>query len=212
MTKMILSLLAAAGLMLTAAPSIANAEMAAPAPVLALGKPAPDFAAKDISGADQSLAQHKGKIVVLEWTNPECPFVEKHYSKGNMQQLQKDLTKDGDLVWISINSSAAGKEGHLTADEAKKNIADGGAAPSAYIIDDTGAIGKLYSAKTTPHMFVIDKDGALVYEGAIDDNDRPDPAVIKDSKNYVTAAVASLRKGEKIEIAQTKPYGCGVKY
>lgn len=175
------------------------------------GKPAPDFTAKDTNGVEHTLSGFKGKIVVLEWTNPECPYVKKHYEPKNMQTLQKDYTDKG-VVWISINSSAEGKQGHQTNEAANKYMADVGSAATARIADADGAIGKLYGAKTTPHMFVIDKDGNIAYHGAIDDNDSANPADAATAKNHVKAALDSLLTGTPVETAQTNPYGCSVKY
>lgn len=178
------------------------------APVI--GMPAPLFTGTDSNGKEQKLSDYKGKIVVLEWTNPQCPFVKKHYGDKSMQGLQAKYTGK-DVVWLSINSSAKDLEGSQTAEEANKYMTDQGSKPTARILDPNGTIGKLYAAKTTPHMFVIDKNGVLVYEGAIDDNDSPDPAD-KATKNYVSDAIDLLQAGKKVETAQTRPYGCSVKY
>ena len=184
-------------------------------PVLAaapeIGKPAPDFTATDSNGKEVKLSDFKGKIVVLEWNNPECPYVKKHYESSNMQKLQASETAKG-ATWLSINSSADGKQGHLTGETANKYVADTSAKPSAYLLDANGEIGKAYDAKTTPHMFVIDKDGNLAYEGAIDDNDSANKEDAAGAKNYVVAAVDALAAGKPVETSKTKPYGCGVKY
>ncbi len=176
-----------------------------------VGKPAPDFTATAIDGSTVTLSAYKGKPVVLEWTNHECPFVAKHYGSGNMQKTQKAAVEGG-AVWLSIVSSAPGKEGHVTPEEAKKIVADTGALATARILDEKGEIGKLYGAKTTPHMFVIDKDGTLVYAGAIDDKPSTDPKTVEGAKNYVTAALDDLAAGRPVQTAQTEAYGCGVKY
>ena len=176
-----------------------------------IGKPAPEFMAQDTNNQHVMLSDLKGKTVVLEWTNAECPFVKKHYDGGNMQTLQTEATKDG-VVWISINSSAKDKEGNVTANEANKIIAEKKAAPTHLILDEKGEIGKLYGAKTTPHMFVIDKAGTLVYAGAIDDKATADKADIATSKNYVREALADLKAGKPVTTKSTNPYGCGVKY
>ncbi|MFA7277334.1 MAG: redoxin family protein [Pseudobdellovibrionaceae bacterium] len=176
-----------------------------------VGKPAPDFTALDTNGKSVTLSGLKGHPVVLEWTNHQCPFVVKQYGSGNMQALQKEATADG-VTWISIVSSAEGKEGSTSAEEANKIVADQKASPTHKILDSKGEIGHLYGAKTTPHMFVVDKDGVLAYAGAIDDNDSFDPATVKDAKNYVRAALADLKDGKAVETASTNPYGCGVKY
>lgn len=176
-----------------------------------IGKPAPDFTATAIDGTTVTLSAYKGKAVVLEWTNHECPFVVKHYGSGNMQNLQKAAV-GSDVVWISIVSSAPGKEGYTTREQAQKIVADSGAAASARILDEKGDIGHLYGAKTTPHMFVIDKDGFVAYMGAIDDKPSTDPATVAGAKNYVTAALEDLAAGRAVQTAQTEAYGCGVKY
>jgi peroxiredoxin len=176
-----------------------------------VGKPAPEFMMDDTKGEHVMLSAYKGKTVVLEWTNPDCPFVHKHYDGGNMQALQKEATADG-VVWISIDSSAKGKEGNYSADELNKIYADKKANFSNLLIDETGTIGELYGAKTTPHMFVINKDGTLVYAGAIDDKSGTDKEETKTAKNYVRAALSDLKAGKPIETPSTNPYGCGVKY
>lgn len=192
---------------LTLIPLTTTAAYAAPK----VGEMAPEFTATDTNGKTVSLSEFKGKTVVLEWTNPDCPFVKKHYDGGNMQSLQTTATADG-VVWIAINSSAKGKEGNYSATELNKIYADKKSAQTHLIIDETGTIGTLYAAKTTPHMFVIDKDGKLAYAGAIDDNSSADKADIATSKNYVTAAIADLKAGKAVETSSTNPYGCGVKY
>lgn len=176
-----------------------------------VGKPAPAFDVQDINGKEQSLAQYQGKIVVLEWTNPDCPFVRKHYGSGNMQKLQQ-YALGKSVIWLSINSGAAGKEGSLDAAGAKAKIASTGAHETAYILDPEGALGKLYGAKATPHMFVIDPKGTLVYAGAIDDKPTPDPDDIKTADNYVKDAIDALLAGQPIKVSQTRAYGCSVKY
>lgn len=175
------------------------------------GQPAPAFDVKDIDGKDESLAQYKGKIVVLEWNNPQCPFVKKHYGSHNMQDLQQWALDKG-VIWLSINSGAPGKEGYMDADAAKTEIAKVGAHETAYIIDADGSLGKLYGAKATPHMFVVDEQGNLAYAGAIDNQPTADPADIKTADNYVKDAVSSLLTGKQIAVAQTRAYGCSVKY
>ena len=193
---------------LTATTLLATASFAAN-----VGEPAPAFKGTDvISGKEVSNATLKGKTAVLEWTNPGCPFVKKFYGAGAMQKFQAAAVKDG-VVWVSVNSSAAGKEGHLKdAAEAKASIAEHKHASSHYVLDHDGAIGKAFGAKTTPHMYVIDKDGKLVYQGAIDSDNSPDPAAIPKATNYVTAALAELKAGKPVTKATTQPYGCFVKY
>ncbi len=176
-----------------------------------VGEKAPEFSLVDHNGKAHKLADFKGKYVVLEWFNHECPFVKKHYSVGNMQKLQKEYTGKN-VVWLSIISSAKGKQGHLTAEQAKAKYKELGMAATAILLDESGAAGKAYSAKVTPHMYVINPEGVLVYNGAIDSNDSSDSKDIATSTNYVTDALTASLKGEKIKMAQSKPYGCGVKY
>jgi peroxiredoxin len=193
---------------LTATTMLATAAFAAD-----VGKPAPAFSATDvITGKTVSNETLKGKIAVLEWNNFGCPFVKKFYSAGAMQKFQAAATKDG-VVWVTVNSSAAGKEGHLKdATEAKAAIAEQKNAASHYLLDHNGAIGKAFGAKTTPHMFVIDKDGKLAYQGAIDSDSSPDASAIAGATNHVTAALAELKAGKAVTTASTQPYGCSVKY
>ena len=176
-----------------------------------VGKPAPDFALSDQNGQTQSLNGYRGKIVVLEWTNHECPYVKKHYDSGNMQALQKEMTAQG-IVWLSVVSSAEGKQGFTDGTAARTVFEQAGAAATVRLLDFDGAVGKLYGAKTTPHMFVIDKDGALAYAGAIDDAPSADPATTAHAHNYVRAAVADLTAGMPVKTPITNPYGCSVKY
>ena len=176
-----------------------------------IGKPAPDFMAKDIHGNDVKLSDYIGKNVILEWTNHECPYVIKHYDTNNMQSAQKTAT-DGGAVWLTIASSAKGKQGYTSAEEAKNIIEQTGAKPTTRIIDASGEIGQLFSAKTTPHMFVIDVEGNLAYAGAIDSNSSPRIETVEGANNYVLAALDSLAAGEPVEPAQTAPYGCSIKY
>lgn len=177
------------------------------------GSAAPDFTATDsISGKTFSLADFKGKHVVLEWTNFGCPFVKKYYSKGDMQQLQHAAAKDG-VVWITINSSAKGMEGHLADDAAAKQaLTERKASPAHFVRDETGAIGKPYAAKTTPHMYVIDTKGTLVYQGAIDSKPSAAQSDIANATNYVSQALAELKAGKPVSVPSTQPYGCSVKY
>ena len=175
------------------------------------GAAAPDFTLTDSAGKKQSLSEYKGKVVVLEWINFDCPFVKKHYNSGNMQKLQDKYTKDG-VVWLSINTSVAGgKGGHYVSDEVNAKLKQLKAHPTAYLQDD-GTVGKLYGATCTPHMFVIDKTGTLVYAGAIDDKDTADAADVKTAHNYVAAALDAQLSGKPIAVSSTKPYGCHVHY
>jgi peroxiredoxin len=176
-----------------------------------VGAPAPEFSAKDALGKTHNLKDYKGKHVVLEWYNKDCPYVKKHYNSGNMQKLQNTYGKKG-VVWLTLISSKPGAQGHLAPKEAAVNAKKAKLASKALLLDSDGQVGKLYDAKVTPHMFVINPDGLLVYNGAIDDNDSSDPKVISDSKNFVAAALDASMKGEKIAVASSTPYGCGIKY
>ena len=175
------------------------------------GEPAPDFKLSDTEGSWHSLSNYRGQFVVLEWFNPECPFVQKHYGSGNMQELQEDA-EDEDVIWFTINSSALGKQGHLTAETGRAVIEAEDAEPTALLLDPEGVVGRLYGAKTTPHMFIIDPEGVLIYQGAIDDRPTANPADIKGAVNYVQLALDQALGGEPVEAAETQPYGCSVKY
>jgi len=176
-----------------------------------IGSPAPDFSAMDTNGKTQTLSQYKGKYVVLEWTNPECPFVHKHYDSGNMQKLQKDYTSKG-IVWLSINSSAAGNQGNYTPEKWNQIVKEKGAAPTAVLLDPDGKIGKTYAAKTTPHIFIINPDGKLIYEGGIDSIASSDQSDIQKATNYVRVALDESMSGKPVTTPTSKPYGCSVKY
>lgn len=178
---------------------------------LSINQPAPDFTAVDSYGKTHSLSQYRGKTVVLEWTNHDCPYVRKHYQSGNMQSLQKAATGDG-VVWLSIISSAPGKQGHVSATRANELTSKRNASPSAVILDENGDIGRLYAAKTTPHMYVIDPDGILVYMGGIDSIPSSNQDDIDRATNYVRVALQSLSNGKPIAENVTRPYGCSVKY
>ena len=175
------------------------------------GAAATDFTLTDTSGASHKLSDFKGKTVVLEWVNHGCPFVVKHYSPGNMQGLQAESTGKG-VVWLSICSSAEGKQGYYTAEGWQKLNAEKGGKATAILLDPEGTVGKLYGAKTTPHMYVINAEGTLVYQGAIDDKPSTDSDDIPGAKNYVKAALDEVLAGQPVTTGQTKPYGCGVKY
>jgi peroxiredoxin len=176
-----------------------------------VGTAAPDFSLKDTKGQSHSLSQYKGKTVVLEWFNPECPFVKKHYGSDNMQKLQKEFTDKG-VVWLTIDSSAEGMEGYITADQANKIMTQWKTHQTALLLDPDGVAGKAYGAKNTPDMIVINPEGKIVYEGAIDSKASPNPADIPASTNYVKAALDESLAGKPVSNAQTKPYGCSVKY
>jgi len=176
-----------------------------------VGDPAPDFTGVDSHGQSHTLSSYHGKLVVLEWTNSNCPFTKKHYDSGNMQSLQKQWTAKG-VVWFTILSSAPDHDGYKTAAEENAYIAKEHASPTAVLLDPTGKIGHAYEAKTTPHMFVIDPTGKIVYEGAIDDHPTTDTSDIKSSKNYVSDALTEALAGKQIATSYTRPYGCSVKY
>ncbi len=195
-----------------AAPILAGVLMTATAHAAPeAGKPAPDFSAVDSNGKTVKLSDFRDKIVVLEWTNDGCPYVKKHYGSGNMQSLQKDAAAEG-AVWLSIVSSAPGKQGYVDGAAANELTKSRGAAPTAVLLDPEGALGHLYNARTTPHMFIVNKDGTLVYMGGIDDKPTSNPEDIKGAKNYVRAALDEVMEGKPVAAAVTRPYGCSVKY
>jgi len=196
-------------LLLGLAAAAVIAAPAAAAPVL--NQPAPAFTVADADGKSRSLAEFRGKTVVLEWTNNGCPYVQKHYNSGHMQGLQREATAEG-VVWLTIISSAPGFQGYLTPPQAKAWKAKAGAHSSDVLLDPKGTVGRAYAARTTPHMFVIDRTGKLVYMGGIDDQATTDPDSLKTAKNYVTAALADVQAGRPVATAVTRPYGCSVKY
>lgn len=177
----------------------------------AVDKPAPDFKCNDSNGVEHSLSSYKGKIVVLEWLNHDCPFVKKHYGSGNMQKLQKVYT-GRDVIWLSVISSAPGKQGFCTPDKANDLIRSKNAHPTAVLLDPLGTVGKKYGAKTTPHMFIIDKEGTLVYNGGIDNKRSTDPLDVDRATNYVAKALNELLAGKEVSTKTSAPYGCSVKY
>ena len=176
-----------------------------------VGAPAPNFSLPDASGKTHSLGEYKGKYVVLEWFNPGCPFVQKHYTSDNMQQLQKQFTGK-EVVWLTIDSSASGEQGYLTPEEANKQMAEWKMKPTALLLDPEGKVGHEYHATNTPHMFVINPEGKVIYEGAIDSKASTNPDDIKNSTNYVKSALEESMAGKPVSTAQTKAYGCSVKY
>jgi hypothetical protein len=180
---------------------------AAPQP----GDPAPNFTLTDLNGQPHSLSDYKGKYVVLEWNNPECPFVRKHYESGNMPRLQEEARGKG-VVWLTINSAAAGRQGDFPAAKIQKFLSDNHASPTAYLRDPDGKVGHLYDARTTPDMYVINPEGKLVYEGAIDNKATPDPADIPGATNYVRTALEESMGGKPVAVQTSRPYGCSVKY
>jgi peroxiredoxin len=180
---------------------------------LTTGESAPDFTLQGLNPKmkDVKLSSFKGKTVVLEWLNHGCPFVRKHYDSGNMQSLQKKFTGQN-VIWLSIISSAEGKQGYVDEKGALKDKMDNKSSATDILLDPTGKVGQLYGAKTTPHMFIIDKSGSLVYQGAIDDQPDTDKNSIPSAKNYVVSALEEMMAGKKITAATTKSYGCSVKY
>jgi len=186
------------GLVVHAAPSV--------------GQPAPDFTLTDINGQQQSLSAYKGRTVILEWVNPECPFVVKHYQgSGNMPATQKAAVADG-AVWLSINSGHAGAQGDFDPAQVAAWHKKSGAAPTAYIRDQAGKVGKLYDARHTPTLYVVNAEGTLVYAGGIDDINSANPADIAKATNYVKAALTDIQAGRPVAKATSKAYGCSVKY
>ncbi len=176
-----------------------------------VGKAAPDFTLTDTAGNAQTLSNYKGKYVVLEWTNPDCPFVKKHYGGGNMQDLQKEET-DAGAIWLTLNSSAPGKEGSYNPEDWNRIVREKKMSSTAVLLDPAGKVGQLYEAKTTPHMFIINPDGILIYQGAIDDKPSTDAEDIKGATNYVRKALNESRAGQAVTIPATKSYGCSIKY
>ena len=176
-----------------------------------VGERAPDFTATDTNGKTHKLSEHAGKFVVLEWTNRGCPYTLKHYDSGNMQRLQKEWTARG-VVWLTVISSAPGKQGYMTATEENAYVKQINGSPTAVLLDPTGALGHIYDAKTTPHMFIINPQGTLIYNGAIDDHASTDAADIPNSKNYVSLALSEALGGKPVSEPTSRPYGCTVKY
>ncbi len=197
-------LLAAAALaLLGSAPALAQSAV--------VGQAAPAFELRDTGGKAVKLADFKGKLVVLEWTNPGCPFVHKHYGSQNMQSLQKEAGAK-QVVWLSVNSTAQGHYDYLPPAALAAHYQAWGAAPTALLMDDSGKVGRAYGARTTPHMYVIDAQGVLVYAGAIDDKRSANPADVKTAKNFVRAALADTLAGKPVATPSAAPYGCSVKY
>ena len=175
------------------------------------GDKAPEFKLKDALGKVHRLSDYKGRVVILEWTNPGCPYVRKHYDSYNMQRMQKEYTKKG-MVWFSVCSSAPGKQGHMTPKQARKQKRKDHSFATALLLDPDGKVGRKYGAKTTPHFFIVDKKGKIAYMGAVDDKPTHDREDIKKARSYVREALKCLVRGWKIEDPSTKPYGCSVKY
>src|ERR1051326_1996048 len=177
----------------------------------AVGTNAPDFSLTDSKGKTQSVSQYKGKYVVLEWFNPECPFVKKHYGSGNMQKLQAEFHGKG-VVWLTIDSNAPGFEGNISPEQAQKVTKDWNTKQTALLLDPDGKVGRAYTAHNTPDMVVINLDGKIIYEGAIDSKASPNPADIPSSTNYVKVALDESMNGKAVSTANTRPYGCSIKY
>lgn len=176
-----------------------------------IGEPAPGFTATDTNGKTHSLSDFRGKTVVLEWTNHGCPYVQKHYGTGTMQALQKDATEDG-VVWLSVISSAPGKQGNVSPARANELTEQRDADPTAVLLDPKGKVGRAYDAKTTPHMYIINPQGELVYMGAIDNRPTTRHADVEGARNYVREALNAIEDGEEIPKQVTRAYGCSVKY
>jgi peroxiredoxin len=175
-----------------------------------VGQAAPAFAVTDLAGKPVSLSDYKGKTVVLEWNNFGCPFVQKHYRSGNMQALQKKYGND--VVWLAVNSTNKDSSDWTAAPKLTKQLQDFGAAPTRYLVDEPGTVGMAYGAKVTPHMYIIDPAGKVVYNGAIDDKRSTSLEDVKIAKNYVAAALDEIKAGKPVSVASTNPYGCTVKY
>jgi peroxiredoxin len=174
------------------------------------GQPAPGFTITDLDGKPAKLEDYRGKTVVLEWNNFGCPFVQKHYQSGNMQSLQKKYAND--VVWLTINSTSKSSDNYEAPGRLATELSGFHAQPARYLMDDPGTVGMAYGAKTTPHMFIIDPRGLVVYNGAIDDKRSTDVADVKTAKNYVVAALDEMKQGKPVSVASTQPYGCSIKY
>jgi len=176
-----------------------------------VGEAAPPFTAPTSTGPSVSLGDYRGKIVILEWTNHDCPYVRKHYETSNMQTLQKEATGQG-VIWLSVISSAPGTQGYVSPSEANELTSTRQAAPTAVVLDPKGTIGKMYGATNTPHMYIVDKGGVLVYAGAIDDKPTTRRSDVQGAQNYVRAALQAVSAGQAVKTPVTRAYGCTVKY
>jgi len=175
------------------------------------GAQAPAFSVQDANGATRTLAEFRGRTVILEWTNHGCPYVRKHYDSNNMQTLQRETTANG-IVWLQVISSAQGEQGYLDGAGALARVRTDNAAPTATLLDPTGVMGRAYGARNTPQMFIISPTGAVLYQGAIDDRPSARPSSLEGATNYVRAALADIEAGRAVQVAETTPYGCSVKY
>lgn len=194
------------------AAAVIAATITAPAPAApGIGKPAPAIALTDASGKTVRLADYRGRIVVIEWNNPGCPFVQKHYASGNMQRTQAAARKAG-AAWLTVNSGAPGRQGHMTGAQARAFVAAEKALPTAYLLDPAGVAGRAWAARATPQMFIVDAGGDLAYMGGIDDRPTANPADIALARNHVLAALAEMKAGRPVSQPVTRPYGCAVKY
>jgi peroxiredoxin len=200
----------AAAVLIGAVDGVARARPA-DAAAAKVGEPAPAFTSTNTSGAAVSLADYKGKLVILEWTNHDCPYVRKHYDTGNMQSLQREATGAG-VVWLTIISSAPGEQGYVKPAQADELTAGRKAAPTAVLLDPKGEVGKMYGATNTPHMYIVDKTGTLVYAGAIDDKPTSRRGDVQGANNYVRVALQSVAAGQPVKTPVTQAYGCTVKY
>lgn len=176
-----------------------------------VGEPAPEFTLTDTAGQSHSLSDFKGKVVILEWINHGCPFVVKHYASGNMQKLQAEAAENG-VVWLSICSSAPGKQGHMSAADAAAKSKEVGSNATAYLLDEDGVVGKKYGATRTPELFIINEEGILVYKGAIDDKPTASQEDVEGAKNFISAALTEIKGGQPVTVSETQPYGCTIKY
>ena len=200
--KTILSITVMLGLLVAANPTLAGVK---------IGSAAPEFTLTDVNGETHSLSSFEGKYVVLEWVNPDCPFVVKHYDSGNMQKLQKEWTDRG-VIWLAIQTTRPDHRQFYSASQIKEYKMNNGGSATAVLMDSDGTVGRKYGARTTPHMYVIDPEGTLIYMGAIDSKASANPADIASSKNYVAMALTASKSGEDLEYSETRPYGCSIKY
>jgi hypothetical protein len=191
--------------------SLALTVLTIPALAVTPGASAPDFKGTDSTGAQHSLSEYRGKFVVLEWANQGCPYDRKHYLSGSMESQQREWTAKG-VIWLSVLSSAPGEQGYVTPAEENTYLKTMHAAPTAALLDSNGTIARLYEAKTTPHIFVIDPTGKLIYQGAIDDKPTTEQSDLKGARNYLNETLTAAMAGKPLQIESTRPYGCSVKY